>query len=549
MNTYKTAALLLSRGQKAGLMLLVLVALLLAVVFGPYFLLQALVAVATVFYVVFVGFKLLVALKSARHQFTELPPVPALDFRKFPRYAVIVPLFRETAVFDGLVNALKGLYYPASQLDIYLLVEASDAAMLEKVNNSQLPHNFEVLRIPEGLGPQTKPKACTFAYDHIAKVRPDTKYLVIYDAEDRMDPYQLVRAVQVFEASKDDTLGCLQAVLAFWNPRYSLVSSFYWAEYVNHFRWVLVGLAKLRLIPPLGGTSNHFRIEALEAVTRYNGDWLLPNADGKNQRVRGPWDPYNVTEDADLAARLYAAGFRIDMLNTVTNEEAPDRFGKARNQRSRWLKGYLQTFLVHTRAPFTTIRQMGLKQFLVFNLFMGGTPLALLLNPVTWGTTLTYLASRLFDWVALTAFIEGLFPPVVYYLGLLALLGNIPLFCLKLMTTLKAQEVSEATTDWDELSASRNNDEYGLTGRLLLTPLWWLFTSLSAYQALYELLHPQQRTFWRKTDHGHAQGREAEITAAGTRNAIGRGATLPDPLTGKVAELNPQQRKQPGTPA
>lgn len=549
MNPYKSAALLLSRGQKICLTLFVLVAILLAVVFGPYFLLQAMVAAATVFYVVFVGFKLIVALKSARHRFTELPPVPPLNSRTFPRYAVMVPLFRETAVFDGLVNALKGLYYPASQLDIYLLVEASDPAMLEKVNGTKLPHNFEIVKIPQGLGPQTKPKACTFAYDYVMKRRSDTKYLVVYDAEDRMDPYQLVRAVQVFEVSKDDTLGCLQAVLAFWNPRHSLVSSFYWAEYVNHFRWVLVGLAKLRLIPPLGGTSNHFRIEALEAVTHYNGDWLLPNAEGKNQRVRGPWDPYNVTEDADLAARLYAAGFRIDMLNTVTEEEAPDRLRKARNQRSRWLKGYLQTFLVHTRAPFSTIRQMGLKQFLVFNLFMGGTPLALLLNPVTWGTTLTYLASRLFDWVAVTAFIEGLFPPVVYYLGLLALLGNIPLFCLKLMTTLKAQEVSESASDWTELSHSRSQDEYGLTGRLLLTPFWWLFTSLSAYQALYELLHPQRRTYWRKTEHGHAQQREAEITAASTRNAIGRGATLPDPLTGKVAELNPQQRNRPDASA
>ena len=316
-----------------------------------------------------------------------------------------MPLRGEADVIGRLVQALSGLRYPAGKLQILLLLEEYDAETLAAVAAADMPGHFHALTVPDA-GPRTKPKACNFGYLHATG-----DIVVIFDAEDRPQADQLLRAAAGFRAAaRDRWLGCLQARLAFWNPRGSWISSFYWAEYVTHFRWALVGMARLRLIPPLGGTSNHFRVEALDAVARANGPREFEGGDGRPVVISGPWDPYNVTEDADLAFRLALAGYRIGMLDSTTYEEAPDTAGKARNQRGRWLHGYAQTGLVHTRHPLAAMRELGPLRYLAFILFMLGTPASLLLNPLMWAATVLYVVARLDALTAVSAFIDRLFP-------------------------------------------------------------------------------------------------------------------------------------------
>jgi hypothetical protein len=313
-------------------------------------------------------------------------------------------------------------------------------------------------------------------------------------------------------------IGCLQAQLVFWNPRGSWISSFYWAEYVVHFQCVLVGLARLGLIPPLGGTSNHFRIEALNAVSERNGAWEWANADGRTVTMCGPWDPYNITEDADLAFRLALAGYSIGMFRSVTYEEAPDTARKAINQRSRWLQGYTQTGLVHTRRPMQSMRRVGPLRYLSFVLFTLGTTLSLLLNPLMWGTTILYVVARLDNLTGATKYIEALFPAPVYYAGMMvALVGNAVLFYQTLTTPIVRQRQSELADEaagQHALGSYLSQQEYGLAFLLLFAPLWWAFTSISAYRAVRKLLTPSQRSHWSKTPHGHALATEAEIEIA-----------------------------------
>ena len=220
--------------------------------------------------------------------------------------------------------------------------------------------------------------------------------LVIFDAEDRPDPDQLLRAVGAFRAlsHQDPSVGCVQAQLAFWNPRESWISSFYWAEYVVHFQTVLVGLSRLGLIPPLGGTSNHFRMEALYDVARANGAWQFEDSSG-GRNIYGPWDPYNVTEDADLAFRLALAATALGCSTRRHTRKLRTPLSKARNQRGRWLQGYMQTGLVHTRHPLRSVRQVGPLRYLAFIMFILGTPVSLILNPLVWGVTILYVGSRL----------------------------------------------------------------------------------------------------------------------------------------------------------
>jgi glycosyltransferase XagB len=506
----ETAARLLSGGQAALAGVLFLLAIAVAAAFGPVLLLKAGVALAIAFYIVFVGFKLIIwhaAARSAEPQH----PLPEQDDPDLPRYTILVPLRGEANIIGELVTALSCLRYPAEKLQILLLLEQDDAETQAAAAAMDLPGYFQVLIAPDA-GPRTKPKACNFGYTHATGT-----IVTIFDAEDRPEPDQLLRAVAGFRAvpAGGPRVGCLQARLVFWNPRGSWVSSFYWAEYVTHFRWVLAGMARLGLIPPLGGTSNHFSHDALEAVAAANGRWEFSDDAGHPVTMRGPWDPYNVTEDADLAFRLAMAGYQIGMLDSVTYEEAPDTATVAKKQRSRWLQGFAQTGLVHARHPLRLMRSVGPLRYLAFVLFMLGTPVSLLLNPLMWAATILYIVARLDALTAVSTFIDGLFPTPVFYAGaFIAVAGNAVLFVQKLITPLRQQQQqSETASAGTELSLANYlyQQEYGLTFRLLFTPLWWAFTSISAYRALRKLLTRSQRSSWDKTPHGHELATEAEL--------------------------------------
>jgi glycosyltransferase XagB len=524
----QSAARLVSPGQAAaGVLVLAGVAGGLVTV-GVVPVLSVLAAAVTLFYVAFVSLKLALWLASAGVSYRAWPhPRSRLpDETTLPRYTVLVPLCREAQMVRPLVQALRSLDYPTGRLQILVLLEEYDTETAAALSAVALPAQFHVLTVPDA-GPRTKPKACDYAYQFATG-----DLLVIFDAEDRPEPDQLRKAAAGFDAAlaRRPGIGCLQARLAFWNPRGALVSSFYWAEYVTHFQTTLAGLARLGLIPPLGGTSNHFRIHALDAVAAANGPWRfsaaadgipVTGAGGSGESsprlcMYGPWDPYNVTEDADLAFRLALAGYDVDMLDSTTYEEAPDTLRKAKNQRSRWLQGYLQTALVHTRHPLRAIARVGPFRYLAFILMMLGTPVSLLFNPVVWGTTILYVAARFDRLTAVLSFIERLFPAPVYYAAItVAVAGNCALLCQKISTPLRRQQQSESAHGHAPaampMAGYLSRQEYGLSMRLLLAPLWWAFTSVSAYRAVRKLLVRSQRSHWDKTPHGHAMHAEAEL--------------------------------------
>ncbi len=126
-------------------------------------------------------------------------------------------------------------------------------------------------------------------------------------------------------------LAAVQARLGLYNACDNFLTRQFTVEYCALFDGLLPALDRLELPIPLGGTSNHFRASALK--------WLMA------------WDPFNVTEDADLGIRLARSGYRCAMLGSTTYEEAPAGFMSWLRQRTRWLKGYMQTWLVHMRDP------------------------------------------------------------------------------------------------------------------------------------------------------------------------------------------------------
>jgi glycosyltransferase XagB len=291
---------------------------------------------------------------------------------------------------------------------------------------------------------------------------------VVYDAEDRPDRDQLLRVVGTFRRSPP-AVACVQARLAFHNFDSSWVSRFFSGEYTIHFGQLLPGIARSGLIPPLGGTSNHFRTDALRQI-----------AFGDEQGLRA-WDPFNVTEDADLAIALAYHGRDVALVDSTTLEEATASVAVAIKQRSRWLKGYTQTGLVWTRHPLSVARRIGIARYALYLLQMLGTPLSYILNPWFWAMTAVWFLFH-------PHFIASLYVSPIYYTGLILLfLGN----------ALKVFQL---------VFAVMSRDEYSSAEWMLLAPLWWAITTCSAYLAVWELLRPSTRHTWRKTEHGHTLG-------------------------------------------
>jgi cellulose synthase/poly-beta-1,6-N-acetylglucosamine synthase-like glycosyltransferase len=382
----------------------------------------------------------------------------ALRDDELPVFTVLVPMLREPHMLPRLADALRALNYPLGKLDIKIVLEADDRETIEVAQTLGLEGVFEVIRVPPSQ-PQTKPKACNFALRFARG-----EYLVIYDAEDRPEPDQLRKVVETFRRSPPNT-ACLQCRLSYYNAGENWLTRMFTLDYSLWFDLVLPGLERLNVPIPLGGTSNHFKIDVL-------------------RELHG-WDPFNVTEDADLGIRLSQKGYRVGVVDSTTFEEASCHAGQWIRQRSRWIKGYMQTFLVHTRQPLQMLRTTGLLGFLGFVFFIGGTVLAGLLNPIFWVLYLAWLLTPNMGF-------DPLFTELLLFLALFNLMaGNGAFIFLSMIAPIRR--------GW-----------LGLIPYSLTIFGYWVLLSIAAYKALWQLMrHP---FYWEKTSHGvsrHWQGETA----------------------------------------
>ncbi|MHB8646316.1 MAG: GspE/PulE/PilB domain-containing protein, partial [Thermomicrobiales bacterium] len=297
-----------------------------------------LIAVNVIFTAIYVSFALYKTYLLARGFTVDLtlyaPPaqVHALADEDLPSITVLIPLYREAAIVPVLLRAIANLDYPAIKLDVKILLEEEDEETAAAVRAARPPEHFKIIRVPDAK-PKTKPKACNYGL-----IEATGELLVIYDAEDIPDRDQLKKCVVAFRNAPDD-VACIQAKLNYFNGTENLLTSWFTLEYSQWFDIFLPGLGATRAPIPLGGTSNFFITERLIRA--------------------GAWDPYNVTEDADLGIRLFKMGYRTAILDSTTFEEANTRYGNWIRQRSRWIKGYMQTWLVHNRNPFRLWRELG----------------------------------------------------------------------------------------------------------------------------------------------------------------------------------------------
>jgi cellulose synthase/poly-beta-1,6-N-acetylglucosamine synthase-like glycosyltransferase len=392
-------------------------------------------------------FRLLAAVLPRPAEPSPPPPADA----DLPVYSVLLPLRDEANMVPLLHEAVAALDYPPEKLDIKFVVETASASTIAAVEAVLADPRCDLVIVPEA-EPLTKPKALDYALPGVRGA-----FVVVYDAEDIPEPDQLRRAAARFLA--DPGLDCLQAELVIDNAAENGLTALFSGEYAGQFGLVLPLLSRWRLPVPLGGTSNHFRTQSL--------------------RELGGWDAFNVTEDADLGVRLARLRYRTGTFSSQTGEEAPIRLASWMAQRTRWFKGWMQTFIVHNRSPRAFLADIGWKGFLAFQLYVGSMMLSALLH-------------------------------TVFMLGLLA----------GVITGLSAFRLDDG---WDVAMLAVPAIGYGGAfilvvagllrigqGRLLvwqlLLPLYWMLHSVAVVRAAHELL--TRPYFWAKTSHGQSRLRQ-----------------------------------------
>lgn len=366
-----------------------------------------------------------------------------------PRVSLLIPLYREPETAPLLIKSLRALDYPPELLDVKLVLEADDDETAPALLAQNPPGFVEILVTPDG-GPRTKPRALNFALDFT-----DGAIIGIYDAEDRPQPDQIKRIVAQFAAAEPDVV-CIQARLGWYNRNENWLTRCFEIEYASWFDVMLPGLRWLGLPMPLGGTSLFLRREAIVAL--------------------GGWDSHNVTEDADLGMLIARAGWRTELSQSLTEEEASCRVGPWIRQRSRWLKGYLATWTTHMRHPARLVRDVGWKRAIGLNvLLLSGVLGYLLLLPVLWMIAAIWWITGGETWAAQST-IEALFTLNVV-----------------IWVTLPVLFAAAA------LGAMRRGWRRGLIWAVTL-PLYWPLGSVAACIAVWELV--VSPFSWRKTRHG-----------------------------------------------
>ncbi|RZA07499.1 MAG: glycosyltransferase [Proteobacteria bacterium] len=373
--------------------------------------------------------------------------IAKIDPRELPTYTVLVAAYKEAKVLPILLQYLRELDYPRSKLEVKIVLEEDDPESLQAALDLRLESFFEFIVVPTSL-PKTKPKALNYALPFARG-----EFLTIYDAEDRPEADQLLKAVTVFRRLGD--VACVQARLNYFNNNENYLTRMFTIEYSQWFDFFLIGLYKLGVPIPLGGTSNHFRTSVLRDLCG--------------------WDPYNVTEDADLGIRLEKTGHRVAIVNSTTWEEANLHAGNWVRQRSRWLKGHMQTFLVHMRNPLRLLREIGPVGFFGFTFFIGGPCVVALLNPLLWALVLWASFSD-------TTVHRDYLPDYVLNIAAFNLIvGNVS------FVLFGAVSVAKRRFWW-------------LVPWSIGLPLYWLLQSVAAYKALWQLITNPH--YWEKTTHG-----------------------------------------------
>ncbi|MFA6183970.1 MAG: glycosyltransferase family 2 protein [Parcubacteria group bacterium] len=402
------------------------------------------------FYFVLMLFKLWIVCKALTNDLTDFTreEIELIKDDELPMYTILIPLYREEQVIRQIMKAMTAINYPVNKLDIIITLEEYDYPTINAIKKAGLPSHFKTLILPN-VQPKTKPKALNVAF-----LKTKGEFLVIYDAEIIPEADQLKKAYLAFQ--KFPEIACFQTRLDHYNSHQNVITKLFNAEFSFYYDLFLPGLSQMGLPLSLSGHSTHFRKEAIGNI--------------------GAWDPYNVAEDCDLGIRLQRMGYKVGLLNSVSQEEATSDFKSWIMQRTRWMKGFIQTSIVHLRHPFRFKNEIGgWKNFIGFILTVPGTVLINILNLFYWTLLILWFITH-------SEIIKLFFPDTILYVSVVSfIIGNLIFTYLNLI-------------------GAYQRKRYELVKYSLLSPLYWVLLAIAGVRAFIQIIIKPHH--WEKTTHG-----------------------------------------------
>lgn len=394
----------------------------------------------TVLYFFGICFRALLLVNSHKKDSIYTPTLKEIASLKdcnLPKITILAPNHNEKEqTLRGLINCVSSLEWPQDKLEVILLIRQEADDMLSALDRIGVPDNFRILK----LGPHyPKNKASAL---NIGLAEVTGRQVIIYDSESRPEPQQLKKMWLAYLYSPADVVA-ISAIPVVSNPYASLVSGWFAAEYTSHYSDQAPGLARLGLPTPLSGHSVMLSTAVLRSI--------------------GGWDPFCVAEDCNLGIMLSRAGRRVRYVNSETKEEAPTNPIKWIRQRARWIKGFIQTYMVHMRSPMELIKNIGITRFLAFQATIGMVPLTNVVNPIFWTTTTAYILTR-------SEFIQSLYSPIIVLIGMLTMLAGTMMLLVSLQ------------------NASAKRGEYKNIKWMFLVPIYWTMMVIACFVGVYDLL-------------------------------------------------------------
>ena len=200
-------------------------------------------------------------------------------------------------------------------------------------------------------------------------------------------------------------------------------------------------------------------------------------------------------------------GYRTMLADSTTWEEANTRVGNWIRQRSRWVKGYMQTHLIHTKHAFNLVRTLGFRRAMLFYLCITSVPFQQLVNLICWPLTLLYASLLFADWLDgrnpwlvvagsrdefryawKMLFLEAGEEPIWAAFSVVGFIGSVAMLLANFLFILV------------NLLACRLRNYKDLWVVALLSPFYWLLASVAAWKGAFQLI--RRPHYWEKTVHG-----------------------------------------------
>ena len=252
----------------------------------------------------------------------------SISHGSFPSFSLIVAAKSEEHVIGRLLERLKSLDYSKDLYEVVIVEDGSTDATV-RICRQYAEQNPQLIRFFHSEDSYGKPHALNRG---LAQCKGEIVGVLDADSYPNLD--LLKRAAEHFQ---DASVAAIQGMTLPINRDESMISKLAAYEEAAWFKIYMMGKGKLNLFVPLTGSCGFIRRDVINGL--------------------GGWDENSLAEDVELATRLVDKGWQIEYAPEVQSlQEYAASTGQLIKQRTRWFRGYMETWVKYGRLMATPSR-------------------------------------------------------------------------------------------------------------------------------------------------------------------------------------------------